>query len=507
MDPVNSSSRPLRSAPGRAFRYSKKPLPLRGLPQPLHVAGVEAQDQVVLHPARRVEGDDRCVGCVSQGPGAVHHGPERRVDVQALVDAQTGLAESGEAVSLGFGSLDRLAVILQRFTCSETGLVGSILANWAETYRFLIELRIDLTHTLYTTPYSGCRGTCGTCSSRRTPDGDRPGHHRRTTAQGGGTGMFDLNGASRKMGRLLRTSVPSAPSLARIPLSFPLASLALLALLIAVLAAPSGAQAQEGDPPSNHNLVNLKAEAGHEKVTLTWDAASDEEKAKITRYEVQQAESISAETAWTSIPNSDNGTTTHTVTGLTNGTTYEFRIRAAGRWRQRSPFTNSAGNAAAWIGDRGHHLEPHERRHLPRGRDNSGHRHFRRGGECDRHPLPASQRWRLRYSARRLRQGECKFAIVFEYTVVARDRDTDGVSIPRNPIVRVSADGALATIRSTAGTDVNPNHPGLPDQSGHKVDGSTTPPAAPPGAGPTITAMSITSSPASDQTYKANERS
>ena len=95
--------------------------------------------------------------------------------------------------------------------------------------------------------------------------------------------------------------------------------------------------------PGNLHLVDLKTEAGHQKVTLTWDAASDEEKAKITGYEVQQGTSVSAMTAsaWSAISGSGSSTTTHTVTGLTNGTTYYFSIRATG--------PGGAGLASPWV--------------------------------------------------------------------------------------------------------------------------------------------------------------
>ena len=92
--------------------------------------------------------------------------------------------------------------------------------------------------------------------------------------------------------------------------------------------------------------------------------------------------------------------------------------------------------------------------------------------------------------------------LVFEYTVIARDKDTNGISIPENPIIKPDA---AVTIQSADGTDANPNHSGISDQASHKVDGSTMPSAA-PGAGPSVTAMRIASSPASGDTYSMNEK-
>ena len=91
--------------------------------------------------------------------------------------------------------------------------------------------------------------------------------------------------------------------------------------------------------------------------------------------------------------------------------------------------------------------------------------------------------------------------IVFEYTVAAMDKDTDGVSIPQNPIMKVDATGAAVTIQGANGTDANPNYPAVSDQASHKVDGSI-----PLSVTPTVTAMAITSSPASGDTYSANEK-
>ena len=98
--------------------------------------------------------------------------------------------------------------------------------------------------------------------------------------------------------------------------------------------------------------------------------------------------------------------------------------------------------------------------------------------------------------------GSGSSAIAFEYTVIARDKDTDGVSLPQNPIIKLTA----AAIKSTAdGTHANPNYPAVSDQASHKVDGSAIP-AASPGIGPNVMAMRIASSPASGDTYSMNEK-
>ena len=65
---------------------------------------------------------------------------------------------------------------------------------------------------------------------------------------------------------------------------------------------------------------NLTATAGDASVTLTWDNPSN---SSITRYEYSVDSG-----SWTAVPSSDASTVTHTVTSLTNGTSYTFQVRA-----------------------------------------------------------------------------------------------------------------------------------------------------------------------------------
>ena len=223
-------------------------------------------------------------------------------------------------------------------------------------------------------------------------------------------------------------------------------------------------------PPGNLHLVDLETEAGHQKVTLTWDAASDAEKARITGYEVQHGTSVSAMTAsaWSRISGSNSGTTTHTVTGLTNGTTYYFSIRATG--------PGGAGLASPWVS-----AAPFPEvttvavTSSPKSGDTYG------GGETIQVTVTFSEavtvtgvpflRLAVGDSIQRAHyaSGSGSAAIVFEHTVEPLDRDTDGVSIPESLTIKPSS---AVTIRNADGVDANPNHPALPDQASHKVDGS-----------------------------------
>ena len=67
---------------------------------------------------------------------------------------------------------------------------------------------------------------------------------------------------------------------------------------------------------------------GDRSVTLTWLSSGDGG-SPITRWQYVKKEGDGAfETTWTDVPGSDAGTTAHTVTGLTNGASYRFRVRA-----------------------------------------------------------------------------------------------------------------------------------------------------------------------------------
>ncbi|MDE0004064.1 MAG: fibronectin type III domain-containing protein, partial [Rhodospirillaceae bacterium] len=71
--------------------------------------------------------------------------------------------------------------------------------------------------------------------------------------------------------------------------------------------------------------TGLSAAPGNAEVTLTWDNPHD---ASITGYRVLGHQVSEQGAAWAEISGSGAGTTSHTVTGLTNGAAYRFNIRA-----------------------------------------------------------------------------------------------------------------------------------------------------------------------------------
>ena len=84
----------------------------------------------------------------------------------------------------------------------------------------------------------------------------------------------------------------------------------------------------DDDPPVPAKPENLTATPGDGQVALTWDDPGD---ASITAWQVRQQVGAGSYGAWTEIPGAVASTTSHLVTGLTNGTAYTFQVRAVNR--------------------------------------------------------------------------------------------------------------------------------------------------------------------------------
>ena len=81
----------------------------------------------------------------------------------------------------------------------------------------------------------------------------------------------------------------------------------------------------DNDAPPPAKPTNLTATEGYRQITLNWD---DPGNSAIDDYQFRQKAGSGSYGSWTDIAGSDATTTTHTVTGLTNGTTYTFQVRA-----------------------------------------------------------------------------------------------------------------------------------------------------------------------------------
>ena len=112
----------------------------------------------------------------------------------------------------------------------------------------------------------------------------------------------------------------------------------------AVNARGNGIESDESNPvtPSTSGPTvplaptNVTAVRGNAQVSLSWTSGGDGG-AAITRWEYQQKAGGGNYGTWTAISNSDPWTTSHTVTTLTNGTQYRFKVRAV----------NSVGDGAS----------------------------------------------------------------------------------------------------------------------------------------------------------------
>ena len=84
----------------------------------------------------------------------------------------------------------------------------------------------------------------------------------------------------------------------------------------------------DDDAPVPAKPAQLTATPGDGQVALAW---ADAEDASITGWQVRQQVGAGSYGAWSAIPGAGASTTSHTVTGLTNGTAYTFQVRAENR--------------------------------------------------------------------------------------------------------------------------------------------------------------------------------
>ena len=99
-------------------------------------------------------------------------------------------------------------------------------------------------------------------------------------------------------------------------------------------------------PPSAPR--GLGAAPGDQQVTLTWQAPETTHGQGITKYQYHlKTDTDTAFGNWTDIADSNAETTSHTVTGLTNGTTYLFEVRAVNDLHEGAPSNTAQTTAGA----------------------------------------------------------------------------------------------------------------------------------------------------------------
>ena len=93
---------------------------------------------------------------------------------------------------------------------------------------------------------------------------------------------------------------------------------------------PGTYKTETGVVPATHPTAprNLRAQAGDTQITLRWTAPISNGGDTISGYEYRQKTGTAPYGSWTDITGADDTTTEHTLTGLTNGTSYRFKVRA-----------------------------------------------------------------------------------------------------------------------------------------------------------------------------------
>ena len=101
--------------------------------------------------------------------------------------------------------------------------------------------------------------------------------------------------------------------------------------------------------PSSKSNISLEATAGNGQIALSWNKHTHTFASFTTKYQYTQREGEGAWADWQHIPGSDGNTTSHTITGLTNGTAYTIAIRPV--MNPGSDFYGLVASATATPGD------------------------------------------------------------------------------------------------------------------------------------------------------------
>ena len=219
--------------------------------------------------------------------------------------------------------------------------------------------------------------------------------------------------------------------------------------------------------------AGLTATAGNMQVRLSWTNPND---ASITKYQLShKLKSASGSAPFVDISGSSATTTSHTVTGLTNGQPYEFWLRAV----------NSAGN--------GTHVGPVEATPAAApdttgpsvsaiaitSSPSAGQGGFYKIGDTiavtatfdEAIVLTGSPTLKIRVGtaektatcAKKGTTGDDAKKLVCSYTVAVGDSDTDGIA--------VEAGKLAGTVKDAANNAATLTYTAITAQSGHKVDG------------------------------------
>ena len=240
--------------------------------------------------------------------------------------------------------------------------------------------------------------------------------------------------------------------------------------------------------------VDLSAAAGNAEVRLTWSDPSPAD-ASVAKWQVRQ-KTTGNYGNWADISGGASARS-HTVTSLQNGTAYTFQVRAvdtaandgaagtAGPVTPAVPVGPAVTGALAITSSPGIYTDDDvlevtvtfDKAIVVTGTPQL----TVKVGTADRTATCA-----LKGST-----GEDAKKLVCSYTVVLGDEDTDGVSVEANKLTLPSG----ASIKDASDVAATLTHEALGAQSAHKVDAKA----------PTVTGLSVSSTPAAAGTYTAGE--
>ncbi len=252
--------------------------------------------------------------------------------------------------------------------------------------------------------------------------------------------------------------------------------------------------------------TGLSATAGDAQVALSWDDPSD---SSITKYQYQKkAGSAAWETSWTDIPTSAAGetnATSYTVTSLSNGTAYRFRIRAVNA-NGSSPQSDATTAVTPQAPDT---TGPTISTIAVTSTVPTGQAAYKIGDDIKvtatfnedivvvgtpKLEITVGSAAKSADCARKGSSGAAKKQLECTYTVATGDADANGISVAANKLTLPT--NPAATIKDGSNNAATRTHNAITDQSAHKVDGVK----------PTISTIAVTSTvPTGQDAYKIGD--
>ena len=258
-----------------------------------------------------------------------NYGTAQTVTVNAGEDQDTGndsatLTHGATSSDTTYGASLSIQDVSVTVTDNDTPGVTveptTLSVNEGGSSTYTVKLNTEPTHNV-TVTVGGASGEVSVTGSPLTFTTSNYGTAQRVTVTAG-----EDNDTTNDSATLTHTAASSDTSYG--------ASLPIESVRVTVTDNDSPGEEEEELPPAPAQATGLTAKVGNAQVTLSWE---DPDNATISKWQVQRKEGSGSYGAWVDVPDSGATTTSHTVTGLTNGTAYSFKIRAV----------NAGGNGPA----------------------------------------------------------------------------------------------------------------------------------------------------------------